>query len=216
MDSNGSAAAIRQSLTAKDFCGRLMPGSIARPWAPERRRMSNKKRKGKAARAARNRRKREKGTEGIRQAAVGYRDTYANNWTYHSESYRSGGHYEWMAGVLHQYDRILEVGTGDGSGTAALFRSGATILSIDNNPSCHDLAEARLQEHGIPLKRERRGTLNPGAKTFNISYRTPQSELIEGQVLLLEGDVGRHPRHGLLLPTLWTSILAANRDFSAV
>lgn len=166
--------------------------------------MTRKKRNDKAARKARNKRKRDEQsmeldeqTAQLHELVVDCWNSYATDWLHHSESFRVGEHYKWMAGFLEGRGRVLEIGTGDGSGTIALFQNGSTILSIDHNPKCHDLAEARLQEASIPTTRERRGTIHFKQFDFGMRYTTPQSSLLDGEVLLLEGDVSSRDEAGL-------------------
>jgi SAM-dependent methyltransferase len=151
--------------------------------------MTDKRRKQKAARASRNRRKRNEKANLIQAAVEDCWSSYATNWQHHSDQFRLGGHYQWMAGFLKNRERILEIGTGDGSGTVALFQNGSTVLSIDHNPKCHDIAEASFAAAGIAARREQRGKIQTAEAGFRIKYAAPQSTLMQGEVLLLEGDV---------------------------
>ena len=152
--------------------------------------MSNKKRKQKAARSVRNGRKNDVAAESVRLLVEDDWKSYALNWSKHAERFRSAGHYVWMAGFLEQFGRVLEIGTGEGSGTIAIFQNGSTVISVDHNPICQDVAEARLVDTGIPVSRERCSKINADEKGFRVTYAAPQLEIVDGEVLLIEGDVG--------------------------
>jgi len=152
--------------------------------------MSNKKRNQKAARAARNRRKKDAAAEALRPLVEDNWRPYAVNWSKHAGQFGPPGHYDWMAGFIKQFGRVLEIGTGEGSGTVAIFRNGSTVISVDHNPICQDKAEALLANTGIPTKRERRGQINACGQGCRMTYTAPQSDIVDGEVLLIEGDVG--------------------------
>jgi predicted O-methyltransferase YrrM len=122
--------------------------------------MNKKRRADKAARRQRNQRKREALAAAVEGPLNQVREQYANNWAIgHAAHFKAQGHYEWMAGFLDGCPRIVEVGTGDGSGTIALCRRGAVVVSIEKNPFCLQVAERNLREAGIPVIAEPRGTV---------------------------------------------------------
>lgn len=159
--------------------------------------MSSKKRKQKAARATRNKRKRDEKTALAQELVEDCWNSYAIKWGHHSECFRIGEHYKWMAGFMQKRDRILEIGTGDGAGTVALFQNCSTLLSIDHNPKCLDIAHVRLSEAGIPVRLERRGEIQITETGFRIEYATPQSVVAKDEVLLMEGDIANDDDVGL-------------------
>jgi SAM-dependent methyltransferase len=159
--------------------------------------MSSKKRKQKTARAARNKQKKIEQTGEAQQFIEDCWRSYAKKWEHHSECFRSGDHYQWMAGFLSNRDRVLEIGTGDGSGTVALFQNGSTLVSIDHNPKCLDIAEARLLEAGIPVRYESRSAIQATKANVRIVYSVPGLTPEQGKVLLTEGDIGHQEEVGL-------------------
>lgn len=135
--------------------------------------MNKKRRADKAARKQRKLRKREAPVAAVAGPLNQVRKKYANNWaTGHAEHFSAQGDYEWMAGFLDGCTRIVEVGTGDGSGTIALCRRGAVLVSIEKNPFCLQMAERKLREAGIPVIAEPRSTVVPDADgtSFEITY----------------------------------------------
>tara|TARA_R110002096_G_scaffold252595_4_gene445489 strand:- start:693 stop:1589 length:897 start_codon:yes stop_codon:yes gene_type:complete len=152
--------------------------------------MTNKKRNRKAARAARKKRKKDAAAEDLLSEVEKNWNPYAKNWSKHADHFRLTGYYDWMASFLKQFHRVFEIGTGDGSGTVALARNGSTVVSVDHNPKCQDIAEVRLASAGISTTRERRGKINSVGQGYRMTYSKPMSMVIDGEVLLLEGDVG--------------------------
>jgi predicted O-methyltransferase YrrM len=132
--------------------------------------MSNKKRNQKAAREARKTRRKDAAAEAIRPQVEQNMKPYAENWSKHADHFRSLGYYDWMADFRKQFHRILEIGTGEGSGTIALYHNGSTVVSVDHNPICQDIAEARMASERIPMTRERRGRLNAFGKGYRMTY----------------------------------------------
>lgn len=154
--------------------------------------MNRKRRADKAARKNRNQRKREALSAAVEGPLNQVREQYANNWANgHAEHFRTQGDYEWMAGFLDSCPRIVEVGTGDGSGTIALCRRGAVVVSIEKNPFCLQLAKRKLHEAGVPVIVESRGTVVPDADgtSFEIAYSSINSQMPTEGALLLGGDV---------------------------
>jgi len=153
--------------------------------------MNKKRRADKAARKRRNQRKREIRVVEIEGPLNIVRERYANNWANgHAEHFKLQGDYEWMAQFLGGCQRIMEVGTGDASGTIALCRRGAVVVSIEKNPFCQQLAEKKLRSAGINVISEQRGTINPlDDGTYETVYASVESVVPTEGVLLLGGDV---------------------------
>jgi hypothetical protein len=63
-----------------------------------------------------------------------------------------------MADFLNGYHSILEIGTGDGTGTSVLAARGHQVVSLDLNPFCLDRAEKTLRSAGIGSQRQVRQT----------------------------------------------------------
>lgn len=117
--------------------------------------------------------------------------TYANNWaTGHAAHIASGAHYPWMASFLARFNRIMEIGTGDGSGTIALHALGAAVIGVECNPTCLQNTHKNLLNAGVPTVCEPRGTLAIDASNkFRTEFAEVASAMPESGVLLLEGDI---------------------------
>jgi hypothetical protein len=88
---------------------------------------------------------------------------------------------------------VIEIGTGNGSGTQALLSAGHVVVSIDENPECLKLAEANLLEAGFQVAYEKRELIHPAQRGYTIQYQVPQSSLPASGALLLEGDILNDP-----------------------
>jgi SAM-dependent methyltransferase len=152
--------------------------------------MSQKKRKQKTARESRKIRKKETALETTRRQIREHWNSYASNWSKHADQFSRDQHYEWMSGFLTNNQRVLEIGTGDGTGTLAIHRNTPTVVSIDHNPGCQDIAEEKLIAAGVTVKRERRSTVDIHGQSIRLKYSPPRSSVSDGEVLLIEGDIG--------------------------
>ncbi len=153
--------------------------------------------------------KRRRPTDPAARALVHARRGYAREWSRgNARPFAAAGHYRWMAGFLSGCRAVLEIGTGDGAGTAALLESVPAIVSIDENPACLRLAQQRLRAEGHPVHCDLRGAVQPTATGHRMRYRPPRVARPERGALLLEGDI-------LGDPTLDTW-LAAGGAFDAV
>lgn len=90
------------------------------------------------------------------------REQYARDWSRgHAERLSADGHYSWMAAFLAGRNLLLEIGTGDGSGTLALVGNGAVVVSIEKNPYCLEMAKKNLLKSDVPVVTVSRGRLVP-------------------------------------------------------
>ena len=120
--------------------------------------------------------------------------SYARRWgRYHASKFEQDGHYEWMASFLGGHRVVLEIGTGTAQGTKALLEKGHTVISIDENPECLKIAERFLLSEGYKVTYEPREEIRIEHDGYSIDYHAPESPLIEGGALLLEGDVLNDP-----------------------
>lgn len=119
------------------------------------------------------------------------RDQYAKNWSEsHAALFTAAGHYQWMAEFVKGRHLVLEIGTGDGSGTIALCANGSIVVSIDNNSFCLKRAYQNLTNTGFPVVYEERGNIavnNDGPP--RICHRKVTSSMPERGALLLDGDI---------------------------
>jgi hypothetical protein len=122
------------------------------------------------------------------------RAQYAREWGGgNARHFRTHGHYAWMAGFLDGHLNVLEIGTGNGTGTLALLSAGHVVVGIDENPECLKLAEANLSEAGFQVIHEKRELIRPTQRGYTIQYRAPQSSHPANGALLLEGDILNDP-----------------------
>ena len=126
------------------------------------------------------------------------RKIYADTWANDAAGHEAGGHYAWMAGAIEGYQRVLEIGTGDARGTTELLARGHSIVTIEVNPDCFELAHVRLRDEQTrgadcrgQLYTARRGRLVEVAGGFTMEYRpmTPLPRSTDEAVVLIEGDV---------------------------
>lgn len=119
------------------------------------------------------------------------RAEYAQTWSDHNaKKFREDGHYSWMADFVNGCDKILEIGTGDGSGTLELLKRGHSIISIDENIACLKFAQKNLEMSGFDAELIERETVVQKGHMYTISYadalkvrRSPET------TLLLESDI---------------------------
>ena len=119
------------------------------------------------------------------------REKYAKDWSEgHATRFATEGHYQWMAEFVKGRSLVLEVGTGDGASTFALFVNGATVVSIESNPHCLERAYQKLTQAGVPVSREQRGalTVNDTGRA-EIRWEKITSTMPRQGVLLLGGDM---------------------------
>ena len=98
-----------------------------------------------------------------------------------------------MASFLNNHPRILEIGTGNGSGTLALMSSGHVVVSIDENPECLKIAKQNIETAGFDAVYEQREIIQPEPTGYNIAYAAPKSLIPKSGALLLEGDILNDP-----------------------
>lgn len=148
-------------------------------------------------------------TEELTNSLTKARVKYAVEWgSGNAQKFGAQGHYEWMARFLRGHRHVLEIGTGNGSGTLALLSAGHTIVSIDENPECLKLAQERLVKSGRIIRHENREIVESDQQGYQIKYRKPISAFPTSGALLLEGDMLNDP---MLLE--W---LSAFRQFDAI
>ena len=153
--------------------------------------------------------KRRRPTDPAARALTHARRGYAREWSHgNARPFAAAGHYQWMAGFLSGCRNMLEIGTGDGSSTAALLESVPAVVSLDENPACLRLAQRRLHAEGHRVRCDFRGAVQPTLTGHRVRYRPPRVARLERGALLLEGDI-------LDDPTL-TAWLAAGGAFDAV
>lgn len=137
------------------------------------------------------------------------RAAYARRWNEkNAEHLEKSCYYDWMGKFLDDYSLILEIGTGSGQSTVSLLRKGHSIVSVDENPSCLEIAERNINDAGFKVTRQPRGIISPQYYGYNVKYRQPEGKIIDGGALLLEGDIN----NDLLLHD-W---LDRNKPFDAV
>jgi len=136
----------------------------------------------------------EASTRGVRGLRI-KRSEYADSWSQgNAAKFEQDGHYAWMAGFLDGYERIIEIGTGDGRGTMELARRGHIVISIDENPTCLHLARERLSTAGIPVLYQDREVSETIGDNYVIRYPRHPGDWPSNGVLLVEGDLLNDPQ----------------------
>jgi hypothetical protein len=122
------------------------------------------------------------------------RSQYATEWgNGNARQFAIDGHYEWMTSFLNAHARILEIGTGNGSGTTALLSSGHIVVGIDENPECLKIAKQNIETAGFDVTYEQREVIQSEQTGYKIAYATPKSSMPKSGTLLLEGDILNDP-----------------------
>lgn len=123
------------------------------------------------------------------------RKQYAEKWTAgNAAKFEADGHYAWMASLLDGYNRVLEIGTGDGRGTLALMNAGHTVVGVDENPVILELAQLRLKEAGKSVVYEAREKVSLSLRGYQVWYGYPKHSVSPGGALLLNGDIQNDPK----------------------
>ena len=134
--------------------------------------------------------KRRRPADPAARALVHARRGYAREWSRgNARPFAAAGHYRWMADFLSGCRAVLEIGTGDGTATAALLESVPIVVSIDENPACLRLAQRRLHAEGHRVHCDLRGAVQPTATGHRMQYRPPHVARLDRGALLLEGDI---------------------------
>ncbi|RAR61565.1 methyltransferase family protein [Onishia taeanensis] len=124
------------------------------------------------------------------------RAEYLGDWgDGNASKFEADEHYKWMADFLNGFERILEIGTGDGRATLELVKRGHKVISLDENSVCLDAAQQRLESNGFSVCRLQRETIElaPQQK-YSISYSKINHDLSSQiDVYLIESDVLNDP-----------------------
>ena len=134
--------------------------------------------------------------EEVKEFIQSQRAEYLDDWENgNSSKFETDQHYVWMAGFLNGFERMLEVGTGDGRATLELAKRGHKLISLDENPVCLDAAQQRLESNGFSVCRLQRESIElaPQQK-YSIRYSKIDCSLSsEVDVYLIESDVLNDP-----------------------
>ena len=112
------------------------------------------------------------------------REQYATSWSQDAFSFEADGHYAWMSNFIDGFDRVLEVGCGDGRSTLEIARRNHRIISIDENPACLKLAYERLVNSGFSSKVIFRGSQKGKMRSYDMAYSPLDIEVPAEQILL--------------------------------
>lgn len=132
----------------------------------------------------------------VKEFIQSQRTEYLNDWENgNALKFEVDGHYKWMADFLSGFERILEIGTGDGRATLELVKRGHKVVSLDENSVCLDAAQQRLESKGFSVCRLQRETIElaPQQK-YSIHYSKIDLDLSRDiDVYLIESDVLNDP-----------------------
>lgn len=123
------------------------------------------------------------------------RNSYIRSWSISAAHFDEKGYYDWMAKQLSGYDKILEVGTGDGSATKNLLEKGHKVISVDENPKCLNIAEQNLRKAGYKVRRLNREVIHFGKGDYHIEYQAIDIDEAnyDYDVLLINADIANDP-----------------------
>lgn len=130
--------------------------------------------------------------EFIQSQRAEYLDDWGNG---NASKFEADEHYKWMADFLNGFERILEIGTGDGRATLELVKRGHKVISLDENSICLDAAQQRLELNGFSVCRLQRETIELAhQQKYSIRYsKINQCLLSQIDVYLIESDVLNDP-----------------------
>lgn len=80
---------------------------------------------------------------------IDIKKVYADKWGRSSEFFYQRGYYHKFAKSLEERNQLLEIGCGCGFSTLSLAECGHSILAIDNNPYCIDMASELISNKGF-------------------------------------------------------------------
>jgi SAM-dependent methyltransferase len=73
---------------------------------------------------------------------------YAEQWDISGKYFYDSGYYSWMTDKLKSFKSIVEIGCGTGYSTLALIEKGHTVIAIDKNKDCLEMAKKLLVQNG--------------------------------------------------------------------
>ena len=117
------------------------------------------------------------------------RENYATNWSKDAVAFEADGHYGWMSNYIDGFDRVLEVGCGDGRSTLEIARRGHRIISIDENPACLKHASEYLEKNGYSTTVIYRGKQQGKMSSYDLVYAPLDIKIPAGQILLIESNL---------------------------
>lgn len=116
-------------------------------------------------------------------------ESYAEEWNNTSNVIRDRAGYIWMTDFAKGYDKILEIGCGNGNSTLELAKIGHKIVCIEENINCIETASKKLQQSNINFKSIRRGKNNIKYIDFTEKYEPSiQVYIIEGNIFSFGRD----------------------------
>ncbi|WP_144524336.1 hypothetical protein [Bacillus thuringiensis] len=122
------------------------------------------------------------------------RSEYADKWSQSANAHKLNNDYEWMTSFIKGYDRILEIGTGDGSSTLSLVKNGHTVIGIDENIECLKMTFNKLKEHNVDVFLLEREEIKLSDKSkYKVKYSKVHADLSGCHVILMEGDILNDP-----------------------
>ena len=116
------------------------------------------------------------------------RSKYAEEWGRTASCSDANGDYEWMSEFLDGYERVLEIGVGDGTSTQSLLARGHTVVGVDSNDKCLETAYQKIGRTFDARLIHRESWHHDGAK-LNVQYAAISEDMSEKTTLLINGDV---------------------------
>jgi len=152
---------------------------------------------------------------------------YIENWKAASQAHYGRKHYHWMARLLEPFKpkRVFDVGCGSGHGLLGLFEvlgPELTVISVDENGACLDVADATLSKAGLTatvVKRLQSQLTPVGYELVASKFEMP----VAASVVLIESDICNDPLLEHMLArtekfdavTIWLSGVHMMRQFNA-
>ncbi len=116
--------------------------------------------------------------------------SYEKKWNITSDLIRDKGGYSWMSKLIEGYNKILEIGCGNGNSTLELAKNGNKIVSIEENINCIKITSKKLQQSNISYKTILRGTFCDNGNKYNVKYNSHIEDYDPNiQVYIIEGNI---------------------------
>jgi SAM-dependent methyltransferase len=117
------------------------------------------------------------------------RQTYSDDWSKSSKTYRDNGYYNWCLNSIKGKLRILEIGCGVGHSTVEIVRDNHIVISIEENPFMLDLAEKNLTNSKVDFKSIRRENFGTTDFGYHIDYADINDSINVSTNVLIEGNI---------------------------
>ena len=117
------------------------------------------------------------------------RQTYSDDWSKSSKTYKENGFYNWCLNSIKGKLRILEIGCGVGHSTIEIVRDNHIVVSIEENPYMLDSAEKNLTDSKVDFKSIRRENFVTTNFGYHVDYADINDSIDASTNVLIEGNI---------------------------